>query len=160
VRLGIAGLIADLAIVDWRSIGECGFSGDFGFGARVAVDGRVNAKAKELQARLRMFLVRVSTFCESLPRSVTAQRVVPQLIDAAGSASSNYNGACRARTKKGFAAKIGVCVEEASEALEWLQSLEAVGIGSPDVREALIDEANQLTAILTASHKTATRRRS
>jgi four helix bundle protein len=93
-----------------------------------------------------------------LPKSVTAQRIVPQLIDAAGSASSNYNGACRARSKKEFAAKIGVSLEEASEALEWLESLKQANIGFPDTREALIDEANQLTAILAASHKTVTGR--
>jgi four helix bundle protein len=119
----------------------------------------MNAKAKELQARLRTFLTRVSAFCESLPRSVTAQRIVPQLIDAAGSASSNYNGACRARSRKEFAAKIGVALEEASEALEWLESLKEANIGSPESREALIEEANELTAILTASHKTVTRNR-
>ena len=120
----------------------------------------MNLRAKELQARLRTFLVRVSSFCESLPRSVTAQRVAPQLIDAAGGASSNYNGACRARSKKEFVAKIGVSVEESSEALEWLLSLKQANIGPPDTRDELIDEANQLTAILTASHKTASRRRS
>jgi four helix bundle protein len=118
----------------------------------------MNEKARALQARLRTFLTRVSVFCESLPRSLTAQRIAPQLIDAAGSASSNYNGACRARSKKEFAAKIGVSLEEASEALEWLESLKEAGIGSPDTREALIDEANQLTSILSASHKTATGR--
>lgn len=54
--------------------------------------------------------------------------------------------------------KIGVAVEEASESLEWLESLKQANIGSPATREALIDEANQLTAILAASHKTVTGR--
>jgi four helix bundle protein len=118
----------------------------------------MNEKARQLQARLRTFLARVSAFCESLPRSVTAQRIIPQLIDAAGSASSNYNGACRARSKKEFAAKIGVALEEASEALEWLESLKEAKLGTPETRDVLIDEANQLTAILAASYKTATGR--
>ena len=115
-------------------------------------------KAKALQERTRAFFVRVARFCESLPRTDTVRRIVPQLIDSAGSTSSNYNGACRARSKKEFVAKIGVCVEEASESLEWLLSLKATNIGSPEVRDELIDEANQLTAILTASHRTARRR--
>jgi four helix bundle protein len=115
-------------------------------------------KAKALQERTRAFFVRVSRFYESLPRTDTARRVIPQLIDSAGSASSNYNGACRARSKKEFIAKIGLCVEEASEALEWLRSLQDVNIGSPSERDELIDEADQLTAIFSASHKTARRR--
>jgi four helix bundle protein len=119
----------------------------------------MNPKAQALQERARDFLVRVCEFCRLLPKSDAARRIVPQLIDSAGSASSNYNGACRARSKKEFAAKIGICVEEASEALEWLQSLEQANIGPRDVRDALIDEANQLTAIFVASHKTATGRR-
>jgi len=114
-------------------------------------------KAKALQQRLRTFFVRVTRFCEALPRTDTVRRVVPQLIDSAGSTSSNYNGACRARSKKEFVAKIGLCVEEASESLEWLLSLEEADIGSPQERDELIDEADQLTAILTASHKTARR---
>ena len=114
-------------------------------------------KAKALQLRTRAFFVRVSRFCESLPRTDTARRVVPQLIDAAGSTSSNYNGACRARSKKEFIAKIGLCVEEASESLEWLLALKDANIGSPQERDELIDEADQLTAIFTASQKTARR---
>ena len=128
-------------------------------GAGIAPLPRMNPKAQALQERARAFLVRVCEFCESLPKSESSRRIVPQLIDSAGSASSNYNGACRARSRKEFAAKIGVCVEEASESLEWLLSLKAANIGSPQMREELIDEANQLTAIFSASHKTATRRR-
>src|SRR5690348_14723105 len=118
----------------------------------------MNEKARQLQARLRTFLTRVSAFCESLPRSVTTQRISPQLIDAAGSASSNYNAACRARSKKEFAAKIGISLEESSEALEWLESLKEAKLGSPEKLEPLLDEANQLTAILAASYRTVTGR--
>ena len=118
----------------------------------------MNAQAQALQKRTRAFLVRVCQFCESLPKSDTSRRIVPQLIDAAGGTSSNYNGACRARSKREFAAKIGVCVEEVSEALEWLLSLREANIGESQEREALIQEADELTAIFTASHKTATRR--
>ena len=114
-------------------------------------------KAKALQLRTRAFFVRVSRFCESLPRTDAARRVVPQPIDAAGSTSSNYNDACRARSKKEFIAKIGLCVEEASESLEWLLSLKDANIGSSQERDELIDEADQLTAIFTASQKTARR---
>jgi four helix bundle protein len=54
--------------------------------------------------------------------------------------------------------EIGVAAEEASEVLEWLLSLKDAGIGDLAECEALIQEASELTAILTSSHKTATGR--
>ena len=137
-----------------------GVFGGSAIGAGVALWPGMTPKARALQQRTRAFFVRVSRYCESLPRTDTVRRVVPQLIDAAGSTSSNYNGACRARSKKEFIAKIGLCVEEASESLEWLLSLKEANIGSPQERDDLIDEADQLTAIFTASHKTARKRTS
>jgi four helix bundle protein len=119
----------------------------------------MKAQATALQQRLRAFFVRVCAFCEGLPRSYTTARIAPQLIDAAGGAASNYNGACRARSRREFAAKIGVAAEEASEALEWLHSLRDAGVGRADECEALIQEADELTAILTASHRTSSRRK-
>ena len=76
----------------------------------------MHPRAVVLQQRLRTFVVRIGVFCQTLPPHPLAQRIAPQLIDAAGSASSNYNGACRARSRREFAAKIGVAAEEASEA--------------------------------------------
>jgi four helix bundle protein len=99
--------------------------------------------------------VRVSRFCESLPKTDTVRRVIPQLIDAAGSTSSNDNGACRARSKEEFIAKIDLCVEEASESLEWLLSFQEANIGPLQERDELIDGADHLTAVFTTSHKTA-----
>jgi four helix bundle protein len=119
----------------------------------------VNQKAQELQLRARAFLASVAAFCESLPRTELVKRVIPQLLDAAGAASSNYNGACRARSRREFAAKIGVAAEEASEALEWLCTLRDAQLGGASEREALLIEAHELTSIFTASHKTASRRR-
>jgi len=118
----------------------------------------MNRRAEELQRRARAFLIAVSAFCETLPRTDMVREIIPQLIDAAGSASSNYNGACRARSRREFAAKIGVAAEEASEALEWLMTLRDAGIGNEASCNALIQEADELTSIFTASHITSSRR--
>jgi four helix bundle protein len=118
----------------------------------------MNRRAEELQRRARAFLIAVSAFCETLPRTDMVREIIPQLIDAAGSTSSNYNGACRARSRREFAAKIGVAAEEASEALEWLMTLRDAGIGNEASRNALIQEADELTSIFTASHITSSRR--
>jgi len=54
-----------------------------------------------------------------------------------------------------FVAKIGVVVEEADEAVLWLELLEESGIISPEKTSSLLAEARELTAIFTASQRTA-----
>jgi four helix bundle protein len=130
-----------------------------GSGHELAFHCSMNSQAEALQRRARAFVVAVGRFCESLPRADLVKRVIPQLLDAAASANSNYNSACRARSRREFAAKLGVAAEEASEALEWLVTLREAGFGDPPARDALIAEANELTAIFTASHRTVARRR-
>ncbi len=119
----------------------------------------VNPKAEELQTRTRRFLTRVIRFCESLPKTQAAVMISGQLTRSAGGTDSNYRGACRARSRKEFIAKIGVCAEEADESLGWLKAMTESEIGEPRERQALSDEADELTAIFVASEKTAKRKR-
>jgi len=64
---------------------------------------------------------------------------------------------CRARSKAEFIARIGIAAEEADEAVLWLELLTEAGIIKPEMTEALLKEARELAAILTASQKTAKR---
>jgi four helix bundle protein len=70
--------------------------------------------------------------------------------------AANYRAACRGRSDKEFCAKIGLVAEESDESLLWLELL---AIGSPAIRgknyQSLLQEADELTAIFTASYKTA-----
>lgn len=119
----------------------------------------MNSKALALQERTHRFFVRVTRFCESLPKNSTTSSVAAQLTDSAGSTDSNYRAACRARSPDEFIAKIGVTAEEADESKGWLAALVARSYGDRVEAEVLIKEADELTAIFTASHKTASRRR-
>ena len=65
------------------------------------------------------------------------------------------NIACRARSKREFVAKIGVVLEECDECLFWLQLIVDAGLMPSRRIRALLEEADQLTAIFTASAKTA-----
>jgi four helix bundle protein len=103
--------------------------------------------------------VRVTRFCETLPPNPTTHSVGAQLLDSAGSTDSNYRGACRARSHDEFIAKIGVAAEEADESKGWLSVLLERGYGDTEEAGALLRESDELTAILTASHKTACQRR-
>ncbi len=112
-------------------------------------------QALALQARTREFLRRVIAFCEKLPSTDASRRIIPQLIDSAGSTDSNYRAACRGRSRREFIAKIGVAAEEVDESKGWLEALLAAGIGNKSETIALIKEADELTAIFVASEKTA-----
>jgi four helix bundle protein len=119
----------------------------------------MNPQTAQLQKRTRRFLTRVIRFCETLPNHDAAERIKPQLLDSAGSADSNYRGACRARSRKEFLAKVGVAAEESDEAKGWLEALVEVGLGDQKEGSELAREADELTAIFVASAKTAQRNR-
>jgi four helix bundle protein len=69
--------------------------------------------------------------------------------------AADYRAVCRARSKAEFIAKMGVVVEEADEAILWLELMTESRIVSPAKTEALLKEANELTAIFAASQRTA-----
>ena len=118
----------------------------------------MNEKAKALQQRTHAFFVRVLRLCEHLPRNTATQRIEPQLIDSAGSTDSNYRAACRARSNAEFIAKIGVAAEEADESQGWLAALLASNNAPKEETQALIQEADELTAIFVKSRKTCEQR--
>jgi four helix bundle protein len=62
---------------------------------------------------------------------------------------------CRARSKAEFIAKVGIVVEEVDESLLWLELLTESGIGPKERASELLQEARELTAIFTASQRTA-----
>jgi four helix bundle protein len=125
-------------------------------GARSLLDGRsMNPKTAELQQRTHNFFLRVIKLCETLPESPAGRSISGQLIDSAGGTDSNYRAACRARSTKEFIAKIGVAAEEADESKGWLQALLGANMASRAELQALIQEADELVSIFTASAKTA-----
>jgi four helix bundle protein len=87
--------------------------------------------------------------------TIDAQVVGRQLIKAATSVAANYRAACRSRSSADFVSKISVVCEEADESEFWIDIMIASDIlVHPDARR-LLHEADQLTAIATASRTTA-----
>lgn len=60
----------------------------------------------------------------------------------------------RAKSEAGFIYKIEVVLEEADESHYWLKVVRDAAIATGTALQRLIDEANQLTAILAATDKT------
>jgi four helix bundle protein len=69
--------------------------------------------------------------------------------------AANYRAAGRARSKAEFISKLGVVVEEADETVFWLEFLADAGIVQMTKLRELINEANQLLLIFSASRSTA-----
>jgi len=111
----------------------------------------------ELKGRTKLFGLDVIRFIQTLPKTETSFVIRRQLLRCATSLGANYRGACRGRSKAEFISKLGTAIEEADESIYWLEMLIDAGMIKADKAGKLIDEANQLVAIFTASHKTASR---
>ena len=96
---------------------------------------------------------------ESLPQGRAANIMGRQVLRSATSVGANYRAACRARSHKEFTARIGVVEEEADETLYWLELLVETELMPKARLGALIQEADELTAIFTASSSTARQNR-
>ena len=68
---------------------------------------------------------------------------------------ANYRASCRARSRPVWIAKLGVVEEEADETLFWLEVAVEAGVVPAQRAQALLKEADELTAIFVASLKTA-----
>ena len=78
-----------------------------------------------------------------------------QLLRSGTSVAANYRAACRARSKAEFIAKIGIVLEEVDESVLWIEMLIDAEILKKERVDQLLNEARQLTAIFTASRRTA-----
>ncbi len=108
----------------------------------------------ELKARTRQFTLDTIRLCLNLGPGDLARLVRPQLLRAGSGVSSNYRAACRARSAKEFASRLGVVVEEADEAELWLDILQVFATGHPMTVQELRQEAGELRAIMAASRTT------
>ena len=111
----------------------------------------------ELKQRTKTFALRIIKLARSVPKSDDAGRVITkQIIRSGTSVAANYRATCRARSKAEFIAKMGTVEEEADETAFWIELLIESGTVSERKLSALLREANDLTAIMAASRKTAT----
>ena len=109
----------------------------------------------DLEERTGRFASAVFTLSEIVRARPGGRRPADQLLDCATSVGANYRASGRARSRDEFVAKLGVVVEEADEAVYWLEFLWRVGLGDPDRVEGLLNEARELRAIFPASCRTA-----
>ncbi|MCI0519140.1 MAG: four helix bundle protein [Chloroflexi bacterium] len=111
--------------------------------------------AEAMKERTKKFALRVIKLVEALPKTREAGIIGNQLLRAGTSVGANYRSACRGRSKPEFISKVSIAVEEADEAHYWMELLLEAKIFPTDRLADLMQEANELVAILTASIITA-----
>ena len=113
----------------------------------------------ELAQRTKAFALRILRLVASLPKSREADILAKQLLRAGTSVGANYREARRGRSKADFAAKIGICLQEADESLYWLELLAESKMVSPELLRDLQKEASEIVAVFAASARTVRPRR-
>lgn len=109
----------------------------------------------ELIKRTKKFAVDVVKLVGTFPKSTASFVISKQLIKSATSVAANYRAALRAQSHAHFISKISIVEEEADESLFWLEFSVEIELVNLDNVQTLIKEANELTAIFTATRKTA-----
>jgi four helix bundle protein len=115
--------------------------------------------ANELQERTFRFALAILAFCDSCPNSPQGRTVSGQLARAGTAIGANFRSARRARSRREFAAKLGIAKEEADETEYWLAIASGGTLAIDKSRvAALQEEACQLRAIFVRAHETARNR--
>ena len=111
--------------------------------------------AEELKARTKKFALRVMSLIDALPNTVKGRVIANQLMRSATSVGANYRAACKGRSHAEFLSKLSVAVEESDECCYWLELITEGDVLPKEKVEDLYQEADEITAIMTASQKTA-----
>ena len=106
----------------------------------------------ELKGRTKTFAIQIIKFVDGLKQSTATNVLSKQIVSSATSIGANYRAACGARSKAEFRAKLQIAREESDETMYWLEVFQET-YNQYNIKD-LINECDELTAILTATLKT------
>ncbi len=110
---------------------------------------------EDMKKRTKTFALRTIKLVAALPNNMEGQVIGRQLLRAGTSVGANYRSACRGRSTAEFIAKLGHVEEEADESAYWLELLMQSNMIPTRLIKTLHQEAEELTAIMVSSKKTA-----
>jgi four helix bundle protein len=113
----------------------------------------------DLRVRTKRFALRILKLYGSLPATVEAQVLGKQVLRSGTSVGAHYREACRSRSVAEFISKIEGALQELDETTYWLELLVEGQVVTAKKLAALLKEADELTAILVSSVRTAKARR-
>mgnify|MGYP001802560567 CR=1 FL=1 len=114
----------------------------------------------DLRQRTKDFALRIIKLYTALPKSTEAQVLGKQILRSGTSVGAHYREATRARSTAEFISKIEGGLQELEETVYWLELLIESNIFTQQRMENLLEEAEELTAILVTMVKTAKKNKS
>ena len=109
----------------------------------------------ELQQRTKHFALRVIRLCGELPNNTQGNVLGKQLLRCGTSVGANYRAACLGKSHADFVNKLKICEEESDEAIYWIELIGESGLLRQELLAHLLQEARELSFIMSASVKTA-----
>ncbi len=115
----------------------------------------MDERDRDLQARTKRFALRVIKVFTALKKNDLSLVLGRQMLRSGTSVGAHYREACRARSTAEFISKLEVGIQERSETGYWLELIVDSKILPEKSLRLLIDETEQLLAILVTSVRTA-----
>jgi four helix bundle protein len=112
-------------------------------------------RGDELSNRFLDFAARTIALVGSLPKNQVGRHVAGQLLRSGTSVGSNYEEARGAESRADSIHKLSISWKEARESWYWLRLVERVQLVKPVRIGSLLQEANEISAILGKSLATA-----
>ncbi len=110
--------------------------------------------SQELSERLWAFAARVAKVVDALPNTRMGRHIAGQLCRSGTSSPPNYDEACAAESRADFVHKLHVSWKELRETRGWLLFIARLELLGAKRISPLVDEAEQLSKILSSSLKT------
>ena len=105
--------------------------------------------AEDLKTRTKRFALRVIRLYAALPKSTEAQVLGKQMLRSGTSVGAHYREGVRARSTAEFISKLEGGMQELEETSYWFELILESGIVTENKMDDLMNEANELMAILT-----------
>ena len=105
--------------------------------------------AEDLKTRTKRFALRVIRLYGALPKSAEAQVLGKQMLRSGTSVGAHYREGVRARSTAEFISKLEGGMQELEETSYWFELILESGIVTENKMDDLMNEANELMAILT-----------
>lgn len=109
--------------------------------------------------RTKLFALRVIRLYSSLPKTTEAQVIGKQVLRSGTSVGAHVREGKRSRSDAEMISKTEGALQELEETMYWLELFSESGIVKTELLSDLMQEADELTAILVASVKTIKARR-
>jgi four helix bundle protein len=96
----------------------------------------------------------VIRLCQALPEDKVSRVISNQLLRSGTSVGANYRAACRAKSNADFIYKLQIVEEELDESIYWMELLIEAKIFAKNRLNELMQEGDELLAIVVSSIKT------